>query len=302
MFKHARLQSGTSEQVVKILDITDFCSYLFIGQKGTVIFRNSDLQDEFKFKWDLCSEKKKLHTTCMKTRIASFSVTDASYLEVSKHYCLSTTHGTLHFIHGSPSAHWETFRLIEFPTVPTCLENNFQKTNKSSTCQLFIGDHKGNVYILTFLFPLTMLFARDYSLGTQIIRFEDLKKHRSYIKYRKVSRVHWDVIDKIQHIPQHDFLISNSKLDTLNPLVLQDISTVPSSKTYRHIKGVTCFDLNNLLNIIVTGSRDFIIRTWDVSFCRYPVMLLEGHKAVVSDLRICSKGDTLLSICKAVRN
>ncbi|GFR02937.1 uncharacterized protein TNCT_569401 [Trichonephila clavata] len=156
-----------SEQVVKILDTTDVCSLVFIAQKGTVVYRNLRLQEEAKFHWDLCSDLQK-----QKSRKALFKVTDASYLNVSRHYCLSTTNRSLNFIHASPSAQWETFRLTDFPTVPTCLENNFQPTNKTKTCELFIGDHKGNIYMLKFFYPRTLLFARNYSLGTQVISFQ----------------------------------------------------------------------------------------------------------------------------------
>ncbi|GBM65819.1 hypothetical protein AVEN_172669-1 [Araneus ventricosus] len=172
MLKQIRLQAGKPEKVVKILDTSDISTLLFVAQKGTVVYRNLHLQEEAIFHWDLCSDLQKKKGTCLKARKATFSVTDASYLNVSRHYCLCTTNRSLHFIHASSTAQWETFRLTELPTVPTCLENNFLPTNKAKTCELFIGDHQGNVYILTFFFPRTLLFARTYSIGTQIIKFK----------------------------------------------------------------------------------------------------------------------------------
>ncbi|GFV79114.1 uncharacterized protein TNCV_2613001 [Trichonephila clavipes] len=186
MLKQVQLQSGKSEKVVKILDTTDVCSLLFIAQKGTVVYRSLRLQEEAQFHWDLCSDLQKQNCSCLQSRKALFKVTDASYLNLSRHYCLSTTNRSLHFIHASPAAQWETFRLTDFPIAPTCLENNFQPSNKTKTCELFIGDHKGNICVLKFFYPRTLLFARTYSLGTQVISFQVRMKmlFRTRIRYR----------------------------------------------------------------------------------------------------------------------
>ncbi|GFU12887.1 WD_REPEATS_REGION domain-containing protein [Nephila pilipes] len=298
MLKQVRLQSGKSEQVVKILDTADVCSLLFVAQKGTIVYRNLRLQEEAKFHWDLCSDLQKQNGGCLKSRRALFTVTDASYLNVSRHYCLSTTNRSLHFIHASPSAQWETFRLTDLPTVPTCLENNFQPTNKTKTCELFIGDHKGSIYVLKFFYPRTLLFARNYSLGTQVIRFQDLKHHENYIKYKLIKNVHNDIVDKIHCIPHLNILLSSSKLDVGKSIVLRDLTSSCGFQAYSHPLGVTCFDFNQTHNIIATGSKDFLVRVWEIKCSSRPDKVLEGHTAVIADVRIHEHMKRVLSLCK----
>ncbi|XP_071044037.1 WD repeat-containing protein on Y chromosome-like [Parasteatoda tepidariorum] len=289
------LQPGKSERIVKILDLQDLGSLLFVGQKGTVVFRNLNLRKEQCVRWDLCSSFQKQQFSCLKTRRNAFTVTDASYLEASQHYCLATTNRTLHFMHAAPSAHWETFRVVDLPTVPTCLENNFQEKNSRSTNELFVGDHVGNVYVFTFFFPRTMLFSRNFTLGTQRISFKDLEDHRDYIKCKKMVKVHNDLIDKIKYV-ECGQLFSTSKLDTANCLVRQDLTLENSRHVYRHRKGITCFDVSLPLKLIVTGSKDFIVRMWNMHETAKPYMKLTGHRAVVSDL--CFTEKLLISICK----
>ncbi|GIY26394.1 WD_REPEATS_REGION domain-containing protein [Caerostris darwini] len=182
------------------------------------------------------------------------------------------------------------------PTIPTCLENNFQPMNKTKSCELFVGDHKGNIYVFTFFYPRTLLFARTYSLGTQVIRYQDLKSHGNYVKCKVIKNAHDNIVDKIHYIPQKNILLSCSKLDPVNSLALRDLTT-NGSRTYRHPLGVTCFDFNHTRNVLASGSKDFSVRLWTISSLE-PTHVLEGHKAVIADLRIHEQRNTIVSACK----
>ncbi|KAG8199570.1 hypothetical protein JTE90_009409 [Oedothorax gibbosus] len=285
-----------SENIVKVLDTADSSSLLFIGQKGSATYLDSQLCTESTFQWDLCSDVQRRLGACRKRRQNSCSVTDAVYLGVSGHYCLSTTNRALHFMRASPGAQWETFRLAELPTVPTCLASSFHSMNKDKNCQLFIGDHKGNIHILTFFYSSTMLFSRKYSLKTQIIRFIDLNLHESYVKWKTIAKVHSDLVNKLEYISPRNLLFSSSCLDVQKNLVSQDLH-VSRMNIFHHPQGITCFDTSHQLDKIVSGSKDFLIRIWEIGCCSKAITMLFGHKAVIADVRFHSQG-TVVSVCK----
>ncbi|GIY19479.1 WD_REPEATS_REGION domain-containing protein [Caerostris extrusa] len=174
--------------------------------------------------------------------------------------------------------------------------------NKTKSCELFVGDHKGDIYVFTFFYPRTLLFARTYSLGTQVIRYQDLKSHGNYIKCKVIKNAHGNIVDKIYYISQKNILLSCSKLDPVNSLALRDLTT-NGSRTYRHPldcvskQGVTCFDFNHARNVLASGSKDFSVRLWSLGSLE-PTHVLEGHKAVIADLRIHEQRNTIVSACK----
>lgn len=88
------------------------CWFIHLFQKGTVVRRNLALERQSKNILDMQSFPQLNHCQCRKMRMSSFAITDATYLEVSRHYCISTSNRTLHFFHEISSDQWETFRLV----------------------------------------------------------------------------------------------------------------------------------------------------------------------------------------------
>ncbi|CAL1265584.1 unnamed protein product, partial [Larinioides sclopetarius] len=62
--------------------------------------------------------------------------------------------------------------------------------------------------------------------------------------------------------------------------------------------GVTCFDFNQSLSIVATGSKDFSVRLWNVKCTSKPTTILEGHRAVIADVRIHESKSNVLSFCR----
>ncbi|GFY44693.1 WD_REPEATS_REGION domain-containing protein [Trichonephila inaurata madagascariensis] len=127
---------------------------------------------------------------------------------------------------------------------------------------------------------------------------KDLKHHENYVKYKLIKNVHNNIVDKIHCIPHRNVLLSSSKLDTGKSLVLRDLSSVNGFQVYSHPHGITCFDFNPTHNIVATGSKDFLLRVWKIQCSSNPDKVLEGHKAVIADVRIHEKRNCVLSLCK----
>ncbi|GFV79111.1 transposable element Tcb2 transposase [Trichonephila clavipes] len=74
----------------------------------------------------------------------------------------------------------------------------------------------------------------------------------------------------------------------------------PSIDPWHHDSpvGVTCFDFNTTHNIVATGSKDFLVRVWEIQCSSKPDKVLGGHRAVIADVRIHEKRNFVLSLCK----
>ncbi|GFQ73103.1 WD_REPEATS_REGION domain-containing protein [Trichonephila clavata] len=127
---------------------------------------------------------------------------------------------------------------------------------------------------------------------------KDLKHHENYVKYKLIKNVHDNIVDKIHCIPNRNVLLSSSKLDTGKSLVLRDLSSTNGFQVYSHPQGVTCFDFNPTHSIVVTGSKDFLVRVWEIKCSSKPDKVLEGHRAVIADVRIHERRKFVLSLCK----
>ena len=52
------------------------------------------------------------------------------------------------------------------------------------------------------------------------------------------------------------------------------------------MQGVDCFDYNKLLNVLVTGSADHVVRLWNPYVTSRPVAILQGHTMAIVDVKI----------------
>ena len=60
-------------------------------------------------------------------------------------------------------------------------------------------------------------------------------------------------------------------------------------------QGVECFDYNKVLNIIVTGSADHMVRMWNPYVTSKPTAILEGHVMGIIDVAIHEKFSQVFS-------
>lgn len=64
------------------------------------------------------------------------------------------------------------------------------------------------------------------------------------------------------------------------------------------LQGVRCFHLDHTLKILVTGSKDSVVRLWNPVMTNKPVISLFGHKSAVVDVRIFRNLTAVLSMSK----
>lgn len=61
------------------------------------------------------------------------------------------------------------------------------------------------------------------------------------------------------------------------------------------LQGIQCFDYDRALNLLVTGSRDFLVRFWNSYVPKQPQAILKGHEVTVIDIKILSEKDMVIS-------
>ena len=136
-----------------------------------------------------------------------------------------------------------------------CLDDTHRK--------VIIGDHHGRISMY------------DALSG---IKLKDYKPHNSevtdlyYVKDDKMLiSVSWD----------RQILIHN---DSLVGGVKEKLKGVVRSIANGHTNDITCLDYHTVLDLIVTGSRDFHIKIWDYETCKLEGVL-SGHQSEILTLK-----------------
>ncbi|CAF1133494.1 unnamed protein product, partial [Didymodactylos carnosus] len=170
----------------------------------------------------------------------------------------------------------------------------FESANGESA--LMFGDDCGYIHILYFKNPINTLFdpvrkKSDTSKSEKIddeakrIFWEDLKDHEQYVRYYSMGQIHSEYIRKILYLPHNNSIITSSG-DSRNSLVISYINKIKKPYIFRLYKGCECFDYNKTLNLLLTGGADYLARIWNPYVPSKNITILEGHQAVVIDVKI----------------
>ena len=77
-------------------------------------------------------------------------VTDAVWLDNSKHAVYTSSLRTIHFYDASASVHYEEYRAFGLKYIPTCIEYYYSCTDPGQKSILMFGDDAGGLTTITF--------------------------------------------------------------------------------------------------------------------------------------------------------
>ncbi|XP_076348029.1 uncharacterized protein LOC143245555 [Tachypleus tridentatus] len=276
-----------TEYVAKIILIPPPSKvYIVVGKLGNVGITEQNLKLQNQYDLDIEDRLMTTDGTASSKRFTPASVTDAVYMSTCKFYAVSTTNSCIHFIDISASTHVEVFRLYGLPQVPLCMDYWVRKEDNGEA-RLLTGSGNGNVVIFFFLQPMTSLFYRQNMEGVERISFSDLDKyHRKYTTIRVLEGVHKTSIYRLIYNAENEKIITCAQ-DSQRSLVMQDVWNKNKPYIFSILKGIRCFDYTSRLDVLATGSPDFIVRLWNPYVSSRATAILRGHvTAVIDDLRV----------------
>ena len=229
-------------------------------------------------------------------------VTDALWMDNSKHAVYTTSLRTMHFFDASASVHYEEYRAFGFNDIPTCIEYSFDPNQPEGESLLMFGDASGGLTIVRFVKPLDSLFDKEEVDSVQCLFWPDVVSaasnhdsseasngngHSEFVRITYDPYVHEDGILGVRYLPSNKTVITISR-DPNASLLIRQISDKFDSYVFKLSWGVRCFDYKdcNGVKMIVTASNDKIVRTWNPVVTSNPTALLVGHKAGINDLKI----------------
>lgn len=229
-------------------------------------------------------------------------VTDALWMDNSKHAVYTTSLRTMHFFDASASVHYEEYRAFGFNDIPTCIDYSFDPDNPEGESLLMFGDALGGLTTVTFSKPLDSLFAKEEVDSVQTLFWPDVVSsvsnydssehsngggHAEFVKISYDPAIHNDGILGVRYLHSNKTVITISR-DPNASVVIRQISNKFDSYVFKLSWGVRCFDYKDCLGVkmIVTASNDKIVRVWNPVVASNPTAILVGHKAGINDLKI----------------
>lgn len=165
---------------------------------------------------------------------------------------------------------------------------------------LLLGDTSGNVTCIRFETCLRggpFGSVQGKKTCKKVIFPEVVKGFILGVKAQKLSNVHEDWVNKVMYLPSIDCFLSSCQ-GTRTGLFFGDFTGKKSHVYFKVNKGVLCFDYSNLLNIIVTGGMDYLLRVWNPYVNNKAIVLLKGHTKPINHVIINETKNQVISIDK----
>ncbi|XP_064423730.1 WD repeat-containing protein 49-like [Latimeria chalumnae] len=256
--------------------------FMSVSRGGVLTVWDNDLRMQKSYK--ISTEANDLHAG--KRRFKSWT-TDAVYMPNVHKVAIATTSRDIHFFDVSTASCFEELHLYALNNVPNCLCYWYDEKSPGSRSLLLWGDDTGDVNLLWFLRPHIGMFEKPFTEedGPQQVFMQEIGEHSRLLSYQVVPEVQKEAITKIMYEPEGDFLITSSA-NPMRSVVIMDIHRKKKVYTWKIRKGVTCFDFNKSLNLLVTGGVDHTVRLWNQYVTSRPTALLHGHCLTVLDVAI----------------
>ncbi|XP_043942680.1 WD repeat-containing protein on Y chromosome-like [Protopterus annectens] len=281
------------EPTTRILAITSPPPLYFVSvsKEGSLTVWDSSLHIQRMY--ELSSESSDTYTG---KKIFKSWATDAVYMPDVHKIAVTTTSRDIHFFDVSTTNYFEEFHLFALSHVPKALYYWHDGKFSGNRSLLLWGDDTGDVHLLWFLKPHKGMFEKPFTdeEGPQKIFIQDMKEHFKLLSYEIISEVLQEAICRIMYVPEGDLIIASSG----SSVIIADIERKKKAYTWKINKGVTCFDFNKSLNLLVTGGMDHKVRLWNQYVTNRPIALLQGHYMAILDVAIYESLGQVFSFSK----
>ena len=177
-------------------------------------------------------------------------------------------------------------------------------TNPHGSAILFVGGDNGTIYTMKFHKPNQELFSHVFSAGGGVkkINFSEVAegKHGEHCTVSAAHNVHNDTILRIRYCQERDLIFSCSR-SPQNSLVIRDSMEKKTPYIFKTTKGVTCFDYDLEMELVVTGSSDYIVRIWNMYVTQRPIAFLESHGSPIIDVLLYPASGAIISYAEEER-
>jgi len=185
-----------------------------------------------------------------------------------------------------------------FDSCITAMDYWVDLSNMNTSILLF-GDQSGSV--LSFNFDSALrggpFGALDGKKNTckRVSYPEVMRGYYLGVKAQKMPNIHKDWVNKVQYLPDISCFLSTCQ-DPQTALYFGDFNGKKSQVYFKVNKGVMCFDYSPVLNIIVTGGMDYLLRVWNPYVNNKAIVLLKGHTKPINHVIINASKNQVISI------
>ena len=115
------------------------------------------------------------------------------------------------------------------------------------------------------------------------------------IKGYILNGIHKDLVHQVTYLHHTKCFISCSR-DTESAMFMGDFELKMHKCYFKVQNGVFSFDYVPSLNIIVSGGYDAIVRIWNPYVPSKPIIVLQGHKSPITQVKVNLSRETIISI------
>ena len=280
-------QHSRRETIVKIIPVSTGTSYVFIitSKYGHVGIYDDKLRVQRKYEIDIDTDPDS------DLDVAASDpgwITDAVWMDNSKHMVYTSSLRTIHFFDASASVHYEEYRGFGLRNIPLCIDYWFDPKDEDGESLLMFGDDGGSLTIIRFSQPPNSLFKKDEVDSVQTLFWSSMEKHSEFATVQYSHALHKDGINGIAYLAHNKTVVTSSR-DPQASIIITHISNKFDPYVFRLAWGVRCFDLRQEVGILATGSNDMMVRLWNPVVTSRPTSVLSGHKAGIIDIKIHSE-------------
>ena len=280
-------QHSRRETIVKIIPVSTGTSYVFIitSKYGHVGIYDDKLRVQRRYEIDIDTDPDS------DLDVAASDpgwITDAVWMDNSKHMVYTSSLRTIHFFDASASVHYEEYRGFGLRNIPLCIDYWFNPKDEDGESLLMFGDDGGSLTIIRFSQPPNSLFKKDEVDSVQTLFWSSMEKHSEFATVQYNHALHKDGINGIKYLAHNKTVVTSSR-DPLASIIITHISNKFDPYVFKLAWGVRCFDIQQEVGILATGSNDMMVRLWNPVVTSRPTSVLGGHKAGIIDIKIHSE-------------
>ncbi|XP_023321340.1 uncharacterized protein LOC111696049 [Eurytemora carolleeae] len=212
-------QHSRRETIVKMIPVSTGSSfvYIIISKFGHVGIYDDKLRLQRKYEIDIDTDP----DSDLDVGASDPGwITDAIWMNNSKHMVYTSSLRTIHFFDASASVHYEEYRGFGLKNIPTCLDFWYDPEKEDGPSLLMFGDDGGGLSIIRFSQPPNSLFKKDEVDSVQTLFWQRMEKHTEYATIHYTQGVHGDAVSGIRYLSENRKIKLFTRFFTKNPLVL----------------------------------------------------------------------------------
>ncbi|KAK3911072.1 WD repeat-containing protein on Y chromosome [Frankliniella fusca] len=226
-------------------------------------------------------------------------VNDAVFLPDAQMLVVASSDRSLAMLDASRLLHCRRCEVRSLPAAARCLA--YAPADGDAPSRLFLGDEAGSVTTLAFLQPKrALLRPPDAENKSTFFFWPELRQQTEWVTVQQEHKVHGDAVCRLCYEAHNDTLVSGSR-DPQRSLVIRHLGGRREPYVFSLPRGVSCFVLDRMQQLLVTGGRDALVRLWNPLVPSQPQATLHGHKHPVLDVAVLHQLVISMDLCGTLK-